>query len=178
MVKFGGPDTVSIRLLASFENGLFISPYLDSSDLKLQQFLIDNYFTDGAALFGRESRDDLQAFRKAARISSFVNDDLIYEMIQYFVQRVRNYGHLETLFEAEIEEAIVLIEDTNPRCTKYRNKRIFVDGCKMNLDWFRTLSHDDYMNDVFGKDWGFPPFHMLCRCRLEGVIEGIDYSSG
>ena len=43
-----------------------------------------------------------------------------------------------------------------------------------DLDWFRTLSHEEYMEKVYGRDWGFPPFHTLCRCRLSGVIEGID----
>lgn len=174
MIRFGGPDKNSIAAAASFENGLFISPFVDSANAELQQFLIEQYFTNGAALFGRESSHELDGVRRAADLPAAFSDERIYEIVQYFVQRVRNYAHLETLFEGEFDEAIVDVEDTDPRCTKYRDKKIRVEACRSNLDWFRTLSHEEYMEKVYGRDWGFPPFHTLCRCRLSGVIEGID----
>lgn len=175
MVRFGGPDNASIAAAASFENGLFISPFVEANR-ELQQFLIERYFTDGAALFGRESSEELNDFRRAAGLPAEFPEARSYEIVQYFVQRARNYAHIESLFEAEIEEARVCVEDQDPRCRVYEGKSIIVDACKRNLDWFRSLSQEQYLNEVFGKDWGFPPFHTLCRCRLEGVIEGVDYS--
>lgn len=63
-IKFGGADTRSIKMLNSFPHGLFISEFVNNRDEKIHRFLCKNYLENGAALFGRESSDEMNDFRK------------------------------------------------------------------------------------------------------------------
>ena len=101
-----------------------------------------------------------------------VTDNAVYLTLQYFVQRVRNYAHVETLFAAEIDYAHVLGDGCSCRD---RDRQIFIEAAKLNMDWFQTLTHWEFSEKVYGKDWGFPPFNIYCSCRMEGVIPGVDY---
>ncbi len=170
-IQFGGPDRVSIATAKTFPSGLFISHLVDNYDQNLQSFLVGRYFTDGVALFGRESVDELNDFRQIAGLVD-APDREIYEIIRYWVQRLRNYGHVETLVMAEIERARSV--GGSDDCPDRR--KISLVKAKRSIDWFRSLSHEQYAIEVYGRNLGFPPYNVACECRIEGIIAGIDYS--
>lgn len=146
MIRFGGPDKVSIRLLAEWPNGLLFSP--GAADLTKEK--IEEHFTNGSSVFH--------------------GGDLIEK---YYVGRVRNYAHIGTLEQARIRKARVVA--TLPSACKVHDGRIIdVVNVASWIKWFRTLQPEEYAKRVFGKDYGFPPFGIGCDCRLEGVIPGVD----
>lgn len=176
-LKFGGSDTRSLKTLASFPKGLFISELVDNQDPKIHQFLIDNYLARGAALFGRESPEAIQDFRETAGGSlDHISDPDVTGIIQFYVQRARNYGHIESLHSAMIGAAKVICIDSprNNLCRSKRGRLLDIASAYNALKWFQTLAPEDYWREISTKDYCIPPFYRDCRCRLEGVIAGIN----
>lgn len=170
MIRFGGPDRAAIKLLHEWPNGLVFSPLIvGHQPLTLTDFLIELYFENGAALFGRESDYEMEMVRKAVG-ASFANLDgrEIYRIVQYYVQRVRNYSHIEVFTHNGDRRA-----ESTGECHPIRTFDI-VDAASW-VKWFKTLSHEEYVRRVYGKDYGFPPFDLDCRCRMDGIVPGADY---
>lgn len=170
-ISFGGPDRVSIRTALSFPNGLYISPHVVNLNPRLHEFLIKTNFAKGASAFGGDADSSVADFRKLTGGSL---DDLtaleVFQIFDYYRQRLRNYGHVETLSQAEFREATVC--NDRPCCPNKNGNTISVVDAMSKLKWFRSISHGRYGHQVFGRDWGFPPFHYTCQCRMEGVIDG------
>ncbi len=117
-------------------------------------------------MFGRESADELQDVRDWARGSlRDATDAEVYSIVQYFVQRVRNYTHLDSLTSLRLSSAIV------DGC--HANRKVNVAAATNRLRWFKTLSLYEYGQWVYGKDHGFPPFGIECTCRMEGIMPGV-----
>jgi hypothetical protein len=170
-VGLGGPDYSSINFLKKWPRGFYISPLVDNFDCNFRDFLIRQYFQDGAALFGRESPTELQDVRDWAqgRLDN-ASDAAVYQLVQYFVQRVRNYVHLSSLNRAKIKYARV--PETCKTCPQIEGKTRLIDVVRSMtlLRHFRTMSHDEYLEMVFAQDNGFPPFSVDCRCQMEGIV--------
>lgn len=172
----GGPDRVSIAFLESLPHGLYISPLVDNYEKDLHYFIKVNYFQNGAALFGRESHEEMDAFRRIARgrLDSIDNAE-IYTILQYFVQRTRNYAHIETLASAKIRRARVSNDIPRHRwCRQKMLKPIDIIDAASKVAWIKTIRHDQYGKQVFGLNWGIPPFYLECKCILEGIIPGLE----
>lgn len=185
----GGKDNVSIQFLSGWSNGLFIAPGMGQD---VAAFLVERYFENGAALFGRESSDEMQDFRNAAVVDW--NDEETYRVIQYYVQRVRNYGHIESLYQAGFEQARVVSHSwpekyvhhfqNGETVTAYEVARtchqekdcnlLDIFSIYHRLQWIKGLSFDDYERKVYGRDLGFPPFNIECACSLEGYFAYLD----
>jgi len=177
-MNLGGADNASIKMQNDFPNGLFISELFDDSNRTIERFLRKNYFENGAALFGRESPDELQAFREVCNGAlDNISDEEVYGIIQFYVQRLKNYAHLKSLASARIKTARI-IADPKPRtemCKFYEGKIISVEEGLNTLEWLQTLSPKQQGEVISTKDFGFPPLYRLCRCTLEGLIRGVDY---
>ena len=179
-IKLGGPDRVSIRLLNEWPGGLCFSPQIKNHTRKLTQFLIEQFFENGAGLFGRQSSDRLQDLREAAGGSlDDLDDASIHVIALYYVQRVRNYVHIQSLIEAGIEKARVPPVDhlTPTTCLGHGGRIVDVSYAASCITWFKTLTHPQYGMGVFNKNYDFPPFNIHCTCRLAGIISGIDDNS-
>lgn len=167
-LSLGGSDRASIKFLKKWPRGFYVSPLVDNFDSHLQDFLIKQCFTDGAALFGRETPYELQQVREWARGRlDAVPDREVYYIVQYFVQRVRNYVHIRSLSEAEISSA------RSSGC--HESRIVDVERSRVKIREMRRLSLMDYRDQVYGKDLGFPPYSIECTCRLEGLIAGVGY---
>jgi hypothetical protein len=140
-ITFGGPDEASIRLLEGWPNGLFYRPDV-CGDHTAE--LIEKHFTNGSSVF-----HDGDPFER------------------YFVARVRNYAHVETMAQTEIRNARVVGD-----C--HDGKIIKVSDASSWVKWFRTLTPEEYGLRVFGKDYGFPPFSIECSCRMAGIVPGVE----
>ncbi len=161
-IKFGGADTRSIKTLNGFSDGFFITELVDSADERIHRFLCENYLENGAALFGRESPDEMQDFREVCGGAlDNVSDENIAGIIQFYVQRLRNYGHIESLFQARIKQA--KIESSGkPRtamCKFYEGKILLVTDAYNQIKWFQTLSPEDYHKQISSVEFGIPPLY-------------------
>ena len=166
--RLGGPDKVSIRSFQDWPNGICLSPLITEHTRELTDFLIGQYFENGAALFGRESAEEMEMVRAAVgEPFAMLEVREIYRFVQYYVLRVRNYAHLGTMSQAMIRHAIV-------RGSCHEEHFVTIADAVSWVKWFQKLSTAEYARRVFGKDFGFPPFDIDCRCRMEGLIEGTD----
>ncbi len=128
-LRFGGPDRRSIEFLSEFDH-FYFSKFGGNTDRSLKRFFIDRYFEDGAALFGRESTEEIEDFRRAAGEKlGELNDQQINTIVRSAVQRVRNWAHIGSLSQAGIEKARVvatLDERTTEICRELDGKIIRV----------------------------------------------------
>lgn len=176
-IQLGGPDRVSIAFLQNWPGGMFVSHLVDNSNTRIQQFLVERYFDDGAALFGRESFGEINDFRSVCGSLHDVSDEVISAILQYFVNRVRNYSHIENIALAEITRGQVdsVDEYTPTTCLGHGGRKVNVFDAALRIRWMKTLDSVEYGVLAYGVDFGFPPFDILCSCRMFGVISGTDY---
>lgn len=178
MIQLGGADIPSIEAFWQLPNLMFISERVDNNDVNIHKFLIKRYFENGAALFGRESIEDLQDFRVVCNGGLDDMDDTgVYEIIQYFVCRLRNIAHFGSLKQAAIKNARI-VSFPKPRadvCKFNENKIIDVSDCIDKINEIYSKSPSDQGIILNSTNFEFPPFYKLCRCRVEGLIAGIDY---
>lgn len=175
-IKFGGADTRSIKMLNSFPHGLFINELINNCDEKIHRFLCKNYLENGAALVSQESSDEMNDFRNVVGGAlDNVSDENIAGIIQFYVQRLRNYGHIESLLQARIKQARIVCVDV-PRtdvCKFYEGKTISVEDAFNKIKRFQTLTLEEYGQEISNKVFDIPPFYQFCRCRPEGIIPGM-----
>ena len=176
-IRLGGPDTVSIRFLQNWPGGMFISPLVDNSDQSIHQFLVERFFANGSLLFGPES-SVLSDFRDiCGGLLDSETDQIVYAVVQYFVQRIRNFCHIESIAMAEILQARVPPADqlTPTTCIGHAGRTVNVMDASKRIRWMKTLTAEDYGILAYAVDFGFPPFDILCSCSIEGIIPGVDY---
>jgi hypothetical protein len=166
-LSLGGSDRASIKFLKKWPRGFYVSPLVDNFDCNLQDFLIKQCFENGAAMFARRSAHEMQMVREWARGHLDASqDNEVYQIVQYFFERVKNYTHIRSLSDAEIPFARTTGECHPVRLVKVQETRLLIRA-------FRQMSLQQYGDEVYGKDHGFPPFDLDCRCRMEGVIPGV-----
>ncbi len=177
MITFGGPDKVSINFLKTFRNGLFISELVDNSDKRIHDVLIKQNFINGSSLLHGESDLDCQELREVCHGKlNNLSDKEIHAIMTFYVQRVKNYSHIENLWQGRIKHARI-IPLSIPRtgvCDYYEGKLIDVEKAFQTIQRFKILTYEDYNKEISTKDFGFPPLYKGCLCELQGLIAGID----
>lgn len=175
MIRFGGSDTNSIKFLESFPRGLFISELVNNSDKRIHDFL-QTQFTK---VLGKRSTEEMQDFRNFCNGAlDNVSDDDVAEIIQFYVLRIKNYAHLESMYQGGLKEARIIPLEV-PRtavCESYEAKTISVKNAFEIIQWFKTLSHAEYYRQISNKDFGIPPLYRNCRCRFQAVIAGANFT--
>jgi hypothetical protein len=174
-VQLGGPDVASLRLLETWPGGLLFSPLITGPSPTLDQYLREQYFTNGAPPLS-ELLGEVPALRKVIGPWLKKSDDLLAQLIGYYIQRARNYAHVESMSAAGIEEAVIVTEDAMPLpkfCSLHDRRVVSISPAMRSLERHRTLSRVNYSNEVFGRRWSFPPIGLDCTCRMEGIITGI-----
>lgn len=208
-LRLGGADVRSIDFIKDLDH-FYFSKFANNTSESLRKFFVERYFEDGAALFGRESSDELDDFRKAAseRVKN-LTDRQIKGIVQTSVQRVRNWSHIGSLSQARIEKARIvatLDSRTTEICKELNGKIVRVGVAQTTIERLNQLQPGEFAKELYesgigkaiskepvatikkflekdgktvGDDLvktgrGFPPFHVNCRTRLEGLIEGID----
>ncbi len=176
-IKVGGADNVSIKTISGFPQGFFISESVNNHDDRIHQVLIKQNFHNGSSLFHGVSHLNCQELRKVCNGSlDRISDEEIHAIMIYYVQRIRNYGHIESLWRARLKQARI-VPMLTPRtgvCEYYEGKVISVEQAYNTIQWFKTLSPEEYGKQIAIKDFSIPPLYFGCRCSLEGVIPGLD----
>lgn len=208
-LRLGGADIKSIEFIKDLDH-FYFSKFANNTDKSLRKFFVDRYFENGAALFGRESSDELDDFRKAAG-EKFKNltDRQIKGIVQTSVQRVRNWAHIGSMSQARIDKARIvatLDSRTTEICRELDGKIVRVGVAQTTIERLNQLEPGEFAKEMYESGIGkaiskepvatvkkflekdgktisddltrlgrsFPPFHVNCRSRLEGLIKGID----
>lgn len=208
-LRLGGADTRSIKFVGELDH-FYFSKFANNTSQPLRNFFIERYFKDGAALFGRESTEELEDFRRAAgeKLKN-LTDRQTKGIVQTAVSRVRNWAHIGSLSQARIELARIvatLDSRTTDVCRELNGKLIRVGVAQKTIERLNRLEPGEFAAELYespigkaiskepvktiqsfleddGKTIGdklvsmgrgFPPYHVNCRSRLEGVIEGVE----
>jgi hypothetical protein len=151
-MKFGAPDKRAVEFFKNTEN-FYLSKYLDNSDAELRKFFNEEFVTKGKALFGNQSSEELDLFRKAAggKLDN-VNDRGVQIIVRNGVQRARNYAHILSLHQGEIEEAeyvAVLDKRTSHICETLDGKKIRIGVAAATVEELTALEPGDYAQRMF-----------------------------
>lgn len=124
----------------------------------MRKFFVERYFKDGAALFGRETSEELADFRKAAgdRFKK-LTDRQTLTVVQTAVQRTRNWAHIGSMAQAEIKLAkIVATLDarTTPLCEFLDGKLVKIGVAQSAIEGLNKLEPAEFALQLYGSDLG------------------------
>jgi hypothetical protein len=151
-LKFGGPDKTSIAFVGKLDHWYF-SRFGGNTDKDLRSFLEKEYLAKGAALFGRESSESIDDFRNAAG-DKFKNltDRQVKTIITGSVQRIRNWGHIGSMDQAEIEFATIIAtldSRTTELCQGLDGKIIRVGVAQKTIERLNQLQPGDFAAEMY-----------------------------
>lgn len=206
-LRFGGADTRSVKFFGELDH-FYFSKFANNTQDSLKTFFRKRYLENGAALFGRETSEELADFRAAAgdKLKN-LTDRQIKGIVQNSVQRVRNWGHIGSLSQGKLKLArIVAILDarTTDLCKGLDGKIIRVGVAQTAIERLNQLEPGAFAaelyesaigkaiskepvatikkfieadgktisDDLVSMGRGFPPYHVNCRTRVQGIIPG------
>lgn len=156
-LRLGGPDKVSIKFIEQLDH-FYFSKFADNTSEPLRKFFVKQYFEDGAALFGRESSEEMAAFRAAAgeKLKN-LTDRQIATIVQTATQRIRNWAHIGTMDQARIQLArlvATLDKRTSNICLAIDGKLVRVGVAQTAIQRLNQLSPADFAKEVYESDLG------------------------
>lgn len=154
-LRLGGPDKRSIKFIGELDH-FYFSKFADNTDKSLRNFFTDQYLENGAALFGRESSDELELFRKAAgdKLKN-LTDRQVHAIIHTSVARIRNWAHIGSLHQAGIELArlVATIDNrTSQLCLSIDGKLIRVGVAQTAIERLGKLEPKQFAQELYGSD--------------------------
>jgi hypothetical protein len=185
-LKFGAPDRRAIRFFDSLDNWYF-SGFLDNTRAdELKRFLKAEYLEQGAALFGRETPESLDDFRKAAGAKlKNINDRGVKIIAQQSVQRIRNWAHLGSLAQAEFEfcaYVATLDSRTTEICRSINGKRFRVGVAKRAVDKFTQLEPGEFALHLYesnvAKEYRRNPVAWIAQRTTDGIVDDDAITQG
>lgn len=151
-LRLGGPDRKSIKFIEKLDH-FYFSKFANNTSKPMRKFFVDQYFENGAALFGRESTEEMEDFRRVAG-ERFKNltDRQIKTIVQTSTQRVRNWSHIGSLTQARIEKARIvatLDSRTTEICKELDGKIIRVSPAQEAVDRLNQLEPGEFAKEMY-----------------------------
>lgn len=151
-LKLGGADTKSIKFIGDLDH-FYFSRIGGNTSESLRKFFVERYLKDGAALFGRESSEEMEDFRREAG-DKFKNltDRQTKLIVQTSVQRVRNWAHIGSLSQARIKlarYAATLDARTTDICRGINGKKIKIGVAQKAIEKFNQLEPGEFAKELY-----------------------------
>ncbi|HUF02802.1 MAG TPA: hypothetical protein VMM38_01360 [Aridibacter sp.] len=152
VLLLGGPDRRSIQFIGELDH-FYFSKFADNTSKPLRKFFVERYFEDGAALFGRESSEELEDFRRVMG-ERFKNltDRQTKTIVQTAVQRIRNWGHIGSLSQTGTKKARVvatLDSRTTELCRELDGKIIRVAVAQDAIERLNRLEPGEFAKEMY-----------------------------
>lgn len=156
-LRLGGPDRASIKFIGKLDH-FYFSKFADNTRAPMRRFFVEQYFENGAALFGRESSQELADFR-AASGDRFKNltDRQTLTIVQTAVQRTRNWAHIGSMDQAGIATArlvATLDARTTPLCEFLDGKLVKVGVAQSAIERLNKLPPAEFALELYGSELG------------------------
>ncbi len=183
----------AIAFANRFEPSLLTSLWSDPARIehkRMSNFLKRNYIENPGDIFGRQSKEQYEAFiGEFGDLMSDTTRASVERIQNTYVQRMRNSAYLEEYMQAGITKARI---DTTPDacfiCVPYQGRvfEIFPQYLAMINDF--EQSSGEYLERLKSRgqsirsgNWSatkaeggaLPPFHPNCKHSVEVVIEGV-----
>lgn len=141
----------------------------------MRKFFVERYFKDGAALFGRESSDELADFRAAAgdKLKN-LTDRQTNAIVRTAVQRTRNWAHVGSLHQAEIKfakYAATLDARTTEICKGINGKKIKIGVAQSAIQRLNELEPGEFAKELYESE-AAKEFHKDPANWLKKEIDG------
>ncbi len=151
-LKLGGADTKSIKFFGELDH-FYFSKFAGNTSNALKQFFADGYLQNGAALFGRETSEELEDFRAAAgdKLKN-LTDRSVKGIVSTSVQRVRNWAHIGSLSQARISLARIvatLDSRTTEICRELDGKQIRVGVAQTAIERLNQLEPGEFALEIY-----------------------------
>lgn len=151
-LRFGGADVRSIEFIKNLDH-FYFSKFGNNTSESLRKFFVERYFENGAALFGRESSEELEEFRQAAgeKLKN-LTDRQTKVIVQTAVQRVRNWAHVGSLSQARIAKArlvATLDSRTTEICKELDGKIIRVGVAQTTIERLNQLEPGEFAKELY-----------------------------
>lgn len=180
-LKFGGPDTRALNFINDLD-GFYFSSLIDNRRDEVYNVIKQEYLEKGASLFGRETGETIDDFRKAVggKLNN-LNDYGVRTIITSSVQRIRNYAHVKSLHQGAFKWGrIVPIMDnrTSPICIYFGEpptKYVRIGVAAAAVDRLTKLEPGDYALEMYksatGKAYSSDPLgYVKDRIDSNGVV--------
>lgn len=156
-LRLGGPDRASISFIGRLDH-FYFSKFADNTQQPMRKFFVEQYFENGAALFGRESSEEMAAFREASgeRFANLTHRQTV-TIVQTAVARTRNWAHIGTMAQAEIEWAqliATLDSRTTPLCEFLDQKLLRVGVAQSAIERLNKLEPAEFALQMYQSDLG------------------------
>lgn len=178
-LSFGGPDTRALKFFDKLD-GFYFSSFVDNRAPELHKFIREEYLEKGAALFGRETGDAIDDFRRAVggKLRN-LNDHAIKTIITSSVQRIRSWAHILSLGQGRYKLAriqAIMDSKTSPICIRLDGKYIRVAVAVKTVERLTKLSPGDYALEMYKSDAGQaysrdPTAYVESRIGADDVVD-------
>jgi hypothetical protein len=174
-LRFGAADKRALNFFDDLDH-FFFSSFMDNSRKDVKTFLREEYLEKGAALFGRQTAESIDDFRKVVggRLETMA-DFHVETIIHSSVQRIRNYAHIQSLGQAMFDYARIkaILDDkcTTQICPELDGKIIRVKVAVGAVDRLTELEPGEYAKELYkselGKAWSKDPVGYV-KDRIDG----------
>ncbi|MBK8810700.1 MAG: hypothetical protein IPN69_08205 [Acidobacteria bacterium] len=151
-LRLGGPDTRSIRFIGELDH-FYFSKFANNTSEPLRKFFVQRYLENGAALFGRETSEELDDFRRAAGAKlENLSDRQIKTIVQTATARIRNWAHIGSLDQARIKLARVvatLDSRTTEICRELDGKLIRVGVAHKTIQRLNRMEPGEFAAELY-----------------------------
>lgn len=150
-LRLGGPDKVSIKFIGELDH-FYFSKFADNTREPMRKFFVERFFGDGALLFDEDS----DAWREFQRAAGDRFKKLGYRQIRTVIEtataRTRNWAHIGTMAQAEIELAklvATLDARTTPLCEFLDGKLVKVGVAQSTIERLNQLAPAEFERALY-----------------------------
>ncbi|MBX7170158.1 MAG: phage head morphogenesis protein [Pyrinomonadaceae bacterium] len=156
-LRLGGADINSIKFIEKLDH-FYLSKFADNTSQPLRKFFIERYLANGAVLFESERSAEFDLFREQlGEKYQRLNDRQIQTIIQTSVQRIRNWAHIGSLSQAELEKAkIVAVLDsrTTEICRELDGKIFRIGVAQKSIERLNQLEPGAFAKEMYESNIG------------------------
>lgn len=151
-LRFGGPDTRSLKFFGELDH-FYFSKFADNRSKELKNFLRERYLENGSKIFGKRTAEELDDFRQAAgeKLKN-LNDRAIDNIIHTSVQRIRSWGHIGSMAQANIKLArvvAILDERTSDICRELDGKIVRIGTAQTAIERLNKLEPGEFALELY-----------------------------
>jgi hypothetical protein len=156
-LRLGGADINSIKFVEKLDH-FYFSKFSDNTSQSFRKFFIERYLANGAVLFESERSAEFDLFREQlGEKYQNLTDRQIKTIVQTSVQRIRNWAHIGSLSQAELEKAkIVALLDsrTTEICRELDGKIFRIGVAQKSIERLNQLEPGAFAKEMYESQIG------------------------
>lgn len=148
-LELNGIDLRSKRFVQELDH-FYLSKFVKNKDTGLRTFFREKFIDQGAAIWERESLDELR--RAAGGKLDKLNDRAIRTIVQTSSQRIRNWAHVGSMAQAEVDRCkyvALLDQRTTELCREIDGYEFRVAPAQTRIEELNLLEPGDFAREMY-----------------------------